>query len=352
MVYLVGPVEAELLQNQLEHLEVVVLLVTDHIDMGVEAVFLEPLLSGAEILGDIDRSSVGAKQQLAVEAVGGQVAPHRTVGITLEHALVESALHEFLAEQIGVMLIIGLVEGYAESLVGLVEAGEHPGVHLFPEGAHFGVTLLPFDEHLVHLVDDGRVFLLHLRILDIAVAYQMVALLAGALRRGAVETLLPGVHGLANMHSPVVDESHLYHFIACGLEKIRHGRSEQIVAHMPEVQGLVRIGRGEFDHDPASGRRQLAVAGVGRHRRELFLPVYAGQREVQETLHRIEGGNLRAVRKQPFPDGVSCGVRSLAGDLEQREDHESVVALELLASGLHLKGRGRYVRAIDCLDGL
>ena len=89
-------------------------------------IFLETLLRGPEILGDIDGRAVGAQQQLAVEAVGGEVAPYRTVGVTLEHAHVEAALHELLAEQVGVMLVIGLVESDAEGLVGLVEAVEHP----------------------------------------------------------------------------------------------------------------------------------------------------------------------------------------------------------------------------------
>ena len=126
VVYLVRPAESELGEYELQHLEVVVLLVADHVDMGVEAVFLEPLLGRAEVLGDIDRGAVGTQQQLAVEAVGGEVAPHGAVGVALEHAHVEAALHQFLAEQIGVVLIVCLVERNAERLVGLLEAVEHP----------------------------------------------------------------------------------------------------------------------------------------------------------------------------------------------------------------------------------
>ena len=53
----------------------------------------------------------------------------------------------------------------------------------------------------------------------IAVAYEVVALLAGILRGNTVAFLQPGEHRLADMHSPVIDKGDLHHIVAAGLEK-------------------------------------------------------------------------------------------------------------------------------------
>ena len=121
---------------------------------------------------------------------------------------------------------------------------------------------------------------------------------------------------------------------------------------MSEMQRLVGVGRREFDHDPAAGRRQAAEFRIGGDSGQLLLPVDAGERKVQETFHRIERRYLRAVLEQPPAYCVAGGVRSLTGDLQQREHDERIVTFEFLARGLHLKRRGVDVGAVDRLDGL
>ena len=54
MIDALCPVEAELAEDELKYLEVVVLLVSYYIDMLVEAVLRESLLCCSEVLGHID----------------------------------------------------------------------------------------------------------------------------------------------------------------------------------------------------------------------------------------------------------------------------------------------------------
>ena len=83
----------------------VVLLVAHHVEVGVELVFAEAALGRAEVLRDIDGSTVRTEEELSVEAVGGKITPHRAVGIALENAHIEALLHQLLAEQVGLVLI-------------------------------------------------------------------------------------------------------------------------------------------------------------------------------------------------------------------------------------------------------
>ena len=78
----------------------VVLFVAHDIDVGIEVILGETALGGAEVLGDVDGSAVTAEHELAVQAVGREVAPHGTVGFAHEDAFIQTLLHQFLAEEI------------------------------------------------------------------------------------------------------------------------------------------------------------------------------------------------------------------------------------------------------------
>ena len=73
---------------------------------------------------------------------------------------------------------------------------------------------------------------------------------------------------------------------------------------------------------------------------------------LKDPIHGVERGDFGAVGQKPPAYCVPCGVRSLPRDLEQGENHESVVALELLACGLDLKRRRLELGAVYRLDGL
>ena len=258
MVDAVGPLEAELLEDKLEDGEMVVLLVTDDIDMGVKTVLGEAAFRRAEVLGDVDRSSVGTEDELAVEAVCSQVAPYGAVRVTDKRSILQSFLYKLLTQQVSVMLVIDLVERDTQSLVGLVEPVEYPAVHHGPKVADFLVAFLPLDQHFMHGLHAGGFFLggllihscgnkfLHLAgkdvvELDIAVSDEVVTLLTGTLRSGAGKRLLPCIHGFADMHAAVVDKRHLDDVVAAGLEQAGNGIAEEIVADVTEMERLVGV---------------------------------------------------------------------------------------------------------------
>ena len=92
---------AELLQHELQHLEVVVLLVTHHIYHIVELILLEAAQGSTQVLCHIDRGAVATQQQLLVQSVSLEVNPYRAILLTEEYALVQAILHQRLTQQIG-----------------------------------------------------------------------------------------------------------------------------------------------------------------------------------------------------------------------------------------------------------
>ena len=283
--------------------------------------------------------------------------------------VVQSLLDQFLAQEVGLGLMVHLVEGDAQGGVGLVETGIDPAVHHGPQGADLRILLLPLDEHLVGLLQ-GRGGLLGLvlghpllhELLDlglvhlveghVAVAHEVVALDAGGFRGLALELLLPGQHGLADVDAAVVDDRGLDDLVAAGLQQAGHAVTEEVVADMAEVEGLVRVRGGELHHDALAGGGELAERLVGGDLGEGLVPIDGGEGKVQETLHGVEGRDLGDIVHEPLADRVPRRVGGAVGDLQKREGHEGVVALELLPGHGDLEAIGLDIRPVQGLDGL
>ena len=246
----------------------VVLLVAHDVDHLVDRIVAEAHRGRTDILRHIDRGAIATDQELLVEALLREVCPYRSVLFLEEESALQSVHHLALAHEVGLRLIIDLVEGHAQGFVGLVEARIDPAVHLLPQVADLLVALLPLHEHLVGLLDERSLLLglllglvgthaaslilglelSHLLAIvlveeHVEVADQVVALLVGRLGRDAVAPLLPGQHRLADMDATVVDDIGLDHAVAIGLEDARQRPSEEVVAHVSQVEGLVGVGR-------------------------------------------------------------------------------------------------------------
>ncbi len=295
VVNLVCPGKAQLFENELKYLEMIVLLVAHHIHVGVQLEIGETALCGAQVLGDVHGCAIPAEHQLAVQAVGREVAPHGAVRVLDKDTLLEALLHQFLAQKVGLTLVVHLVKANAQGRVSLVKAFVHPAVHHGPEFPHMRVSGFPVHQHFVDIVNDFRMLFFHLGIGHIAVSYQVVALFAGALRRGAVEAFFPGIHALADVHAAVVDDGALDNLVAAGLQDAGNAVSQKVVADMSQVQGLVGIGRRELHHDAFSRRRELAEGVIGRDALQGLVPVYRRERQVQEALHAVVGGDFRHI---------------------------------------------------------
>ena len=118
--------------------------------------------------------------------------------MSFENAHLQSLLHQSLAEQIGLRLVIYSVKRDSEVGVGLVEAVIHPRIHLLPKSTNFRISLLPFEQHFLSLLKARSILFglflrhsagdkfIHLSLIDvverhIAVAHEVVSLLAGGL---------------------------------------------------------------------------------------------------------------------------------------------------------------------------
>ena len=140
--------EAELIKQNGEDLEVVLLLITHHVDHTVDGVVSEAHLRCAYVLSHVDRCAIGAKKDLAIQTILAEISPHGAVLVPDKESLVQSAKHLFLSLEIGVTLVVNLIEVDPQTLVGLIKSGVDPVVHLLPERADLFITGLPLLEHL------------------------------------------------------------------------------------------------------------------------------------------------------------------------------------------------------------
>ena len=235
------PFEAQLVQEDGEHLEVVVLLVAHNVDHLVDGVVLKPELCSTDVLCHVHAGAVGAKQQFFVKAFVGQVGPYRAIFLLIEKAFFKSFEHFLAAFEVGVAFVVDFVEAYAERLVCFVEAGVYPFVHLAPEGSYLRVVVFPAYQHFVCLFDKGRFFLslcfgsLFVEALGlilfaellyffavvlvegyVVVADEVVALLAGAFGGLSVAVLFPCEHRLADVDAAVVYDVGFHHAVTVG----------------------------------------------------------------------------------------------------------------------------------------
>ena len=356
----------------------VVLLVAHHIDHLIDGIVAETQLGRTDVLRHVDRSTVRTKQQLLIQAVFRQIGPNRTVFAAIEEPFGESFLHLFLPFEVGFRFVIDFVERHTECFVGFVETGVNPLVHLAPERTHLFVALLPLAEHLARFDHERRLVLRTVLGLfrrnalgfesrfefghfgtivlvesHIVVAHQVVALLTGRLGRLAVAILEPSQHRLANVNTAIVHDIGLHHAVAVGLSDFRHRPSEQIVAHMAEVERFVGVGRRIFDH----GERAVgagcgeSVAAVGVDLFEQFDPLFGRDGQVEETLDDVERRYEVGVFDQPQCE-VFSGVFGLTlGDAQEGEGDHSEVPLEVGARFLNLHLFGGDVGTVAGLDG-
>ena len=84
-----------------EYLEVVILLVTHHIDHGVDGIIIETELGGADILRHVDRRAIGAQQQFLIQTIRCKIGPYRTIFFLEEQPLIEATEHLLFSGEVG-----------------------------------------------------------------------------------------------------------------------------------------------------------------------------------------------------------------------------------------------------------
>ena len=96
------PLETETVEQDREHLEVVVLLVTYYVNHLVDREVLEAEIGSTDVLSHINRSSVRTEQEFLVETLVGEVSPNRVIILAEEETLLQSFLYLLLTLEISV----------------------------------------------------------------------------------------------------------------------------------------------------------------------------------------------------------------------------------------------------------
>ena len=153
------------------------------------------------------------------------------------------------------------------------------------------------------------------------------------------------------MYSAVVHDVGLDHLVAVGLHDLGQRPPQEVVAHVAQVEGLVGVGRGIFNHHERTLVRGLPLAPfrVGVDLAKQVEIGRSGHHEVEESLHHIEAAHLRTVVLEPVAHLRGRFLRLLVGELQQREHHQCEVALKVCLSLLqrhHLLG---YLLPIELL---
>ena len=165
----------------------------------------------------------------------------------------------------------------------------------------------------------------------VVVAYQVVTLLARGLGRFAVAVFQPGQHRFTDVDAPVVHDVGLDHAVAVGFNHTGQCPAQKVVAHVPQVEGFVGVGRGVLYHDErtALSGGSDAETGVGVDFFQKVDPAGGGYDEIEETAYGIVGGYELGVCLYPFTNLSSGVLRLFLGNAQERENDEGEVPLKI-----------------------
>ena len=101
MDQILSPLEAEAVQQNGQHLEMVILFIAYHINHLVDRIILKTQFGCSDILGHIDGCTILTKQKFFIKSLIGQIGPNRPIIMTNKETFFQSALYFCLSYQIG-----------------------------------------------------------------------------------------------------------------------------------------------------------------------------------------------------------------------------------------------------------
>ena len=187
---------------------------------------------------------------------------------------------------------------------------------------------------LVHALSHELLYLLAVVLVEghVVVADKVVTLLAVGFGGLAVAVLLPCQHALADVYAAVVHDVGLHHTVAVGLHNLCQGPAQQVVAHVSQVQGLVGVRTGVFDHYQGRlvGNGQETELGIVLYLLQQLYPLCTGNGKVQEAFHHVEFAyQVGALLCQVFAHILCSGLGRLPACLQQGEYHQCQFAFKL-----------------------
>ena len=289
--------ESEAVEQDGQHFEVVLLFVTHHVDHLINRIILKTQFGRSDILRHIDRSTIGAKEELLIQSVFGKISPNRPIFATIERTTYQPLFYFGFALEIGVRFVIYLIKRNAHALIGLIKTGVYPAIHLRPKSAHFGIVRFPFTKHFLRFEHERRFAFRGLLIFacghefgylrfvffietNVVIADEVIAFLTGRFGRLAIPIFEPCEHGFADMNASIVDDIGLHNLPSIRLLDTRDGIAEEVITYVTKVQRLIRIRRTIFDHHELMTIRLLPVVGIRIDGPELTNPERIGDHEV------------------------------------------------------------------------
>jgi len=131
------------------------------------------------------------------------------------------------------------------------------------------------------------------------------------------------------MDTAVVGDAGLYDIVAGGFIDLGDAPAEEIVPKVSQVEGLVGIRRGIFDHDGLTQAGLMSEGLVVVFAVQEVGPVSVGDAEIEKAFDQVEGGEqVRVFLKQGLAQLITKPIGALAERLEKGEQHHSIVALE------------------------
>ena len=133
------------------------------------------------------------------------------------------------------------------------------------------------------------------------------------------------------MDATVIHNIGFHHLIAASLENLGKRESEQVVAHMPEMQGLVGVGRGIFHHHERRILIGMLYAEIGsvhdvlKHR----VPECRLDHQIKEPFYHVETVDSGLVLHKPVAYFSTHGFRTFACGLHPGEHNNRKVAFKL-----------------------
>ena len=127
-----APFEPEFVEQYRKNLKMVILFVAHHINHLIDGEIFETQLGRTDVLRHVHRCSVATQQQFVVEPLCRQVGPYRAVFFPIHDTLFQSFEHFLFPFEIGLRLVIYLIEVHAQATIRLVESGIDPVVHHLP----------------------------------------------------------------------------------------------------------------------------------------------------------------------------------------------------------------------------
>ena len=123
---------------------------------------------------------------------------------------------------------------------------------------------------------------------------------------------------------------------------------------MTEMEGFVGIRRRVFNHHQWTlfCHGAMAIVLVVIDGLKHLQPCFAGDDEVKEALHHIEGGNGLTVLLEILAQLLCHLLGLLAGHLDKGEHHEGEMSLKLTFCLLQQHHIGCHILAIEHLDAL